>query len=274
MSAPAPLRYREHPPPAALAPLVECFWTIQGVAPPGRPPDRVLPDGCSDVLFDLGDGTRVGSDPRPRRYAVGTMTRAIRVAHRGTVDLVAVRFRPGGARAFVDVPAGELVDDWVDADELWGAFAAELWERMANTGSTGGRVRLLEGALAARAETLRDSVDPLVLRAAALLAGDGDGRRWAEAPGRAPAVARVADRLGVSRRHLERRFRGDVGLTPAQLRRVGRLRRAVGLMAGSEDPLGQVAVRAGYHDQAHMGRDFRELAGVTPGGYRRELGRP
>ncbi|MGD2070428.1 MAG: helix-turn-helix transcriptional regulator [Gemmatimonadota bacterium] len=202
------------------------------------------------------------------------MTRAIRVTHRGPVDLVAVRFRPGGARAFIDVPAGELVDDWVDADALWGPFAAELWERMAETGSTGRRVRLLEGALTARTGAAPDHVDPLVLRAAALLAGDGHRSPQApEGPRRAPAVARVADRLGVSRRHLERRFRGDVGLSPAQLRRVGRLRRAAGLIAGSTDTLGQVAVRAGYHDQAHMGRDFRELAGVTPGGYRRELGR-
>ncbi len=45
---------------------------------------------------------------------------------------------------------------------------------------------------------------------------------------------------------------------------------AVALLSGDRAvPLGELALRAGYADQAHLGREFRALAGVSPGHYRR-----
>jgi hypothetical protein len=89
----APLAaYRELAPHAALRDRVECYWIAAG----DRDARDVLPDGCVDFLFDAAAGAAGAR-------LVGAMTRPLAVPA-GSSDLVAVRFRPGGAAA-TQVPA-------------------------------------------------------------------------------------------------------------------------------------------------------------------------
>jgi AraC-like DNA-binding protein len=93
--------------------------------------------------------------------------------------------------------------------------------------------------------------------------------------GRMP-IEELARRLGCSRRHLARRFAEDVGATPKQAARLIRFeaaRRRVQAAAGADRlvaagadraPLARIAAECGYADQAHMAREFRELAGAPP----------
>lgn len=193
------------------------------------------------------------------------MTTAIRVRHGGPVDFVGVRFRPGAARAFLSPPASELTDSFLELDDVWGAAGASLWHQLAEDNDTEDRLERLKRVLKRRAQRAATFPDRVVCRAAAAFLRDGP-------PGGTVMVTEVATRLGVSRRHLQRRFQRDVGVTPGQLARVGRLRRAVRLLIDAPTlPLARVAIRAGYHDQPHMTRDFRTLARVTPGAYRREV---
>src|SRR6185437_7236903 len=69
-----PLGYAEHVPPDDLAPYVACFWTGRSTTPRDERRDRVLPDGCVDVIFAFDDarGTRLVD-----AMAVGPMTKPI-----------------------------------------------------------------------------------------------------------------------------------------------------------------------------------------------------
>jgi hypothetical protein len=93
--------YAEVAPSPALAPWVECYWSARGVASPGLP-NRVLPDGCADVIVDLGGA--------PRAFAVGPMRTASVVAMTGAVDLFGVRFHPGAGAALLGTPLDALCD--------------------------------------------------------------------------------------------------------------------------------------------------------------------
>jgi transcriptional regulator GlxA family with amidase domain len=54
-------------------------------------------------------------------------------------------------------------------------------------------------------------------------------------------------------------------VSPKQFARTARLHRTVDLLQrGASSGLADAALRAGYFDQAHMSRDFHDLAGVTP----------
>ena len=71
----APVRYEEHAPPPGLARFVRCLWTLSsdGGAPPGE--DRVLPDGCAEIVLHHGAAfeRRSQSDRSPttqHRHAV------------------------------------------------------------------------------------------------------------------------------------------------------------------------------------------------------------
>jgi AraC-like DNA-binding protein len=78
----------------------------------------------------------------------------------------------------------------------------------------------------------------------------------------------LAAELGVSHGHLDREFARIVGLGPRVLARVVRLRRLI----ASIDVYGEVewtrlAAELGWFDQAHLIRDFKRFAGVSPGEY-------
>jgi transcriptional regulator GlxA family with amidase domain len=61
------------------------------------------------------------------------------------------------------------------------------------------------------------------------------------------------------------RFRDHVGLPPKAAARVIRLDRAVAALLSGTPRIAEVAAACGYADQAHLGRELRELGGVTPG---------
>jgi transcriptional regulator GlxA family with amidase domain len=208
-----------------------------------------------DVIFDLSPRSVAGG-PLETSFAVGTMTRPLPVLSSGSVHLIGVRFRPAGALPFLDLAAHELVDERAALDALWGSEAPEALERVHEGGMNG-----LDALLVRRLPKARRD-DRTVRRAAGLLAESST-------PGR---VDEVASALSLGRRQLERRFRDAVGVPPSTLVRILRFRRAVALLgAPARHPLSRVAVEAGYHDQPHMNRDFRELAGMTPGAYRATL---
>jgi transcriptional regulator GlxA family with amidase domain len=182
----------------------------------------------------------------------------------GRVDLLGVRFRPGAGGVSLDAPLAELRDRQVDLDALWGGLAAELQDALAGA-APADRVRHVERILRAR---MRASPprreDETVARAVRLM------RRARGGAG----VRDVAAALGVGERWLERAFERHVGYSPKTLARVVRLQHAVRLMlADGARPWTAIAYDAGYADQAHLVREFRALAGVTPGAYARERGR-
>jgi AraC-like DNA-binding protein len=215
-------------------------------APPYK--SRVLPDGSNDVIVDLS------GDPRP--FVVGAMRQADIVPLAGRIDLVGVRFRPGGAVPFLGVPLHELTDRQVALDVLWGNTAGSLGEALAEA-PMHQRVAVLERHLLA-ALPPTPIVDDLVQRTVALLQRTRGGI----------GIRAAAQALGVGERRLERAFDHGVGLTPKRFSRVVRFLRAVrdiGRRAGA--PGAAAALDAGYSDQPHFIREFRRLAGVTPAQY-------
>jgi AraC-like DNA-binding protein len=76
-------------------------------------------------------------------------------------------------------------------------------------------------------------------------------------------VGSVADRLGVSVRHLHRAFTENVGVGPKEYARAVRLQRALRLAATSRD-WPRIAADTGYLTQAQLIGDFRQLVGITP----------
>jgi transcriptional regulator GlxA family with amidase domain len=84
----------------------------------------------------------------------------------------------------------------------------------------------------------------------------------------------VAEAVGVGERRLQQLFNAHVGLTPRAWLRLQRLRACLRVLRESPRPSwAQMALDAGYYDQAHLVNDFRALCGVTPTEYLRRLAR-
>lgn len=75
-------------------------------------------------------------------------------------------------------------------------------------------------------------------------------------------VEQIAQRLGWTTRHLQRKLPPLLGYTLKTWCRVNRLRRFA--QESLNSPLAQVASRCGYADQPHMTRECKRLTGYTP----------
>jgi AraC-like DNA-binding protein len=81
-----------------------------------------------------------------------------------------------------------------------------------------------------------------------------------------PGGRALADEVGWSRRHLIARFREQVGAPPKLVARVVRFQQVLRRLERDRDAVGaELAAACGYFDQAHLAREVRALAGLTPG---------
>ena len=78
-------------------------------------------------------------------------------------------------------------------------------------------------------------------------------------------MSELASLADWSPRQLEREFRRKVGLPPKTLSRIARFQNLLRLSGRfPEKAWAELSAAAGYADQAHMTREFRELSGATP----------
>ncbi|GAA1795370.1 helix-turn-helix domain-containing protein [Nocardioides hankookensis] len=83
-------------------------------------------------------------------------------------------------------------------------------------------------------------------------------------------VGQVCDKFAITERTLQRLTARRIGLSPKWLIQRRRLHEAAERLRGSDRDLARIAADLGYADQAHFGRDFRTVTGLTPGEFATE----
>ena len=238
-----PVGYTEWAAPAALRGDVACLWAQVNDSSAERA-GLVLPDGCTDLVWEQGRGAYVaGPDTGP----VATTMAA------GTIVL-GVRFRPSAGGPALGIPLSELRDQRVGLADVRPGGARWLSAALDPEVSAS---RLLDVTAALVAD---GTPDPAVTWAARLL--------------RDPAARAedVAAEVGLSLRQLRRRCQAAIGYGPKTLQRVLRFRRFVSRVDARPDvlDLAAIAAEAGYADQAHLTRECGKLAGLTPAALARQ----
>ena len=237
--------YREWLPPASLRHALACYWVAVVPADSEPRPANVLPDLCSDLIWQSGRGAFVaGPDtgPAPEMTPPGTV-------------LVGARFRPGAGGPALGLPLASLRDQRIDIDAILPRLAGTLGPDLPPAQAVDAVTQL-----AARMVTERPP-DRLVVHAGRLLAV---GRT---------SVADLPATVCVSDRQLRRRFDEAVGYGPKVTERVLRFRRVIKDLTSSGETLdlARLAAEAGYADQAHLTRETTRLAGLPPRALARSL---
>jgi AraC-like DNA-binding protein len=264
------LHYVERPAPAPLAAAIECVWSVTDrVVRAQRSSDRLIPDGCPELIVHRGDRFGRLVDGRlvrqPAAFLAGTLSRPWIVQAPPRIATIGVRFRPGGLTTLFGASLAGAADREVPLAELPPPLTALV-----------AAIRRARGA----APALRAAEAWLLAHAAAHLPA---GRVPAPScAGVVRAIHRRRGRIGVEalaasaglpRRRLERLFRRETALTPKQFIRVVRLTALLHrLDAADRDRLIDVALDAGYFDQAHMARDFKALTARRASGRRGDDG--
>ncbi|MFI9819051.1 DUF6597 domain-containing transcriptional factor [Streptomyces sp. NPDC052013] len=199
------------------------------------------------VVFNQGDG-----------WFMGVWTRRFLFEQPTRVRLVGVHFKPWGLSPFLGIPAAELHNRWVPVGAVWQRALERMRNRLGDTASATETLRVMEQELRSRLTGTPARGLDLVLHT---------GRRLETSHGAVP-VGALTEAAGVSGTHLATQFKSHVGVTPKRVARIYRFAR----LLLSVDPLRPVdwsdlAHTAGYFDQAHLSKEFKDFTGHTPTEY-------
>lgn len=248
--------------PAAM--IAEGVWELCLPASAGPLTEAVAPDGRCEIVFHLGapPAARQGQafGPQPEAFLYGPLDRALVLRREAGLHMRAIRLTPWGigmltrgARAMAGLAVsirdalgdtGARLEEAARQAVALDAFAAAAFSHLA--GHAGRQDRLPERGLAA---LMLGAPDTMTCDARAL-----------------------AETSGFTRRTFERQFNAASGLTPGSWLRICRFQRARAQVISGIVPLAEIALEAGYADQAHMTRDFRRYEAVSPAALRRQQG--
>ena len=236
--------YRERVPLEALRPHFTRVW-FNHIAPGPSRTAAIVPDGCLDLQWFNGVLRVAGPDREAK----------VEVLPGGTT-VIGLRFQAGSAVPWLGVPASEIINERVPLEAFWEREARDLTEWANEARTVDGIARRLEAALARRAATVRppNAIARSMFR---LVGASRQPGNW--------VIRNLRDRLELSERTLRRHCHEAFGYGPKTLDRILRFQRFLRLAQSSHPGgLAALAVDAGYSDQAHLSREMRRLAGVTP----------
>lgn len=257
------MEYIGRAPAPPLDRFVDDIYCLTGV--PRHRRVNVPPMPSAHLFINLAGPVRLyDSDPAvpPAVFTdgwfMGVWTRRFTIEYPTLVRVVGVHFKPWGMSPFVDLPSTELRDRWAPVDAVWRRSLDRMRDRIAGSTSVGEILQDLE-------DELRSRLVPAPSRGLALV-NDTAGRLEASWGG--VSVGALADSAGVSGNHLAAQFKSHVGLTPKRVARIYRFARLI-LSVDARQPVNwsELAQAAGYFDQAHFGKEFKDFTGHTPTEY-------
>lgn len=251
-------------PSAALAPYVEKLWYCDRHQRL-QPTERVLPSGRFQLAISLAEGpisalsdpTGIGSEIAPS-LLIGIRSRFSIITTAKLRPAMGVFFRPGGIHAFLNTPTDEFCNKNVPLDLIWGSMAGALRDRLRTESHVAKKFQVLESALLGRIRE-RARLNAAVQYALA---------EFARADVPQPRVDCIARDAGLSRRRFTQLFREQIGLTPKLFCRIQRFQAALKQIdSGASVDWAQLALTAGYYDQAHLAHEFQDFSGLSPSAY-------
>ena len=244
--------YAEFPPPLDLADALEALW-IHETSGLQHVVHRVVPDAAVSLCY-MGSRASDGSRGDARLHLIGPVTRPRPFTPPSNHRMESVRIKLEWSLSILGVGPWEFAD----GDPLYADarpdLALPLEARLLKTTKSADALALLVGFVRERRRRVAGA-GPL------LVAGMESLRRGH----RAPRVAELAGRLGVSDRHLRRLMVDATGMSPRQFARIQRFHALLRSADLAPRPAwSALAVQHGYADQSHLIREVQDLAGTTP----------
>jgi AraC-like DNA-binding protein len=252
--------FRQYQPSEALSAYIKCYWILESEYSPG-PPERILPDGCTELIFHYGDSySRVaegGMKEQAKTLLVGQIKRAIQLQANGKTGMLGVRFYPWGLHAFMGIPVSELTEQHVDAKLIFRQLA-ELEDQIASAKHE----EMIQKTESFLLEVFRKQKQKYFYQADRFA---GILRQMAYSDEHAVSAMAIAANMSV--RQFNRKFNEVTGLSPKHYMRIGRVQQFIGKYRADTTSLSSLIYECGYYDPAHFSHDFKDIAGVNPSEY-------
>jgi AraC-like DNA-binding protein len=252
--------YQTFKPHPDLESLINFYWTLEVPHEENSQKQRIIPDGCIELAFILGDDIkRYTSEDQfilqPRAMVLGQTIEPFYIKPTGYVNTFAISFYPYGFANFITEPIKNLVNKETSIDLLFDEVSAkEIKLKIIKAKNTKERIGIIEEFLFDKLNDhktidniVKNTIDTLLLT-----------------KGRAK-INKILKKDLSKRRQLERKFLDQIGISPKQLGKVIRLQSALKILLNvDKESLTDIAYSSEYYDQSHFIKDFKEFTGISP----------
>lgn len=241
------MSYRQYKPHPTLSEYIDAFWIVEGEGQ-SLIKSNILPDGCVDIIINMGDHCRNDSGAvtmeSGRSYLVGTMTTSKASFVNADNKLVGIRFKPAAFAAFYKFsPLHAITDRTIEFERALSPDPDKLISKP---------IPYLNSFFLSRYVRPRHCLSSVV--------------QDIKMSGGQIAISELAKRHHMTARQLERHFQQYIGTTPKEFTNIVRFQSAVSQIKQQPDrrSLLSIAVDCGYYDHAHLTNDIKKYAGFTP----------
>jgi len=245
----AHLGFKRYLPQETLRLWIQCYWVAQQYNLPSNGfTETLYPDGGTSLIFNFTDELIPNINFRAGRTAS-------KILFQKNIDCIGVRFNPGGAFRLFGIDMGELSTS-ENQQHFFNDHIAFLQPQLNELQTTAARLLLIENWLLAKVRQQALGAGLFENFVAHFLKSDDK-------------LDTLIEQQPLSRRQLERKFQQEIGISPAYLKQLYKVKKARELIASNPtQPLTQIALDCGFFDQAHFIRHFQKITGQTPGQYK------
>lgn len=246
--------YSEYQPSQELRQFINCYWVSPALVSLEEriysvKKEIIIPDACLDIIFEVNKQTNDYNS-----FIVGTMSKPIITCPEfSQKQIYAIRFNPAGAYPFFRNQLYDFTDSRVDYKSVSKNVEKELAAIFLSEKSLYEKIKHLDRFFLSRFGEWRQNA--VILNSlTSIFSAKGNME-----------IRKLAQDQYVSERHLHRMFKQWIGVSPKEFTRIIRFQNALrNVLLSDNVNWTSLAMKSGYHDQAHFINDFKAFSGITP----------
>jgi AraC-like DNA-binding protein len=241
--------YKEIQPPAILQHLVRFFWVLEYNGEIEHPVQyKLLAESFPGLVFFFNNqyGAINGQTTEHKTFSMS-----------GKFKMMGVYLYPYALPLLFKTPSNELTHQHLPLDDFNRKEFSVLEERILSAPTDDLRVKILSDYLLQKTQKQNIPDDKFLRGIQYIIHTNSDMK-----------IETLARQAGISNRQLERKFQTSVGFSPKVFLRLMRFQKTLRIaQSQTVRSLTDIAYAAGYFDQSHFIREFKEFAGFSPREY-------
>lgn len=252
------MKFTRIDPPAELRKLVDCYWLVED-ANTNRTLQKIIPDGYPEIVFHFGDPYRIKLGNQWELQAAsllaGQITKFFFLENSGASNILGIKLKPTALTQLMDLEMALLTDRVISLQESGIRKLNILDELIRGAQDHAVRINIINEKFLEWSASMKVQVS--VEKAIdAILSSNG-----------VITVAAMCEQCKLSERQAERLFKKFIGLSPKFYTRVIRFSNIFQVAQEKKLSWSEVGLEAGFYDQAHFIKDFKEFTGEDPSHY-------
>jgi AraC-like DNA-binding protein len=220
---------------------------------------KELPEGGINLVIELNDNTKNIIHPNTpndrsiemkHAWLSGMQQQAILYKNNQDSTIISVRFTPGGFYALTKIPISSIDHAGIEAEVILGNSFKRLYQQLLNSPGVADKFALIESYF---------------LEYTAVEGVEYDVVRFVNQNIDKP-IDWLIYKTGYSQKHVIHLLKKHTGFSPKYLQRINRFHQVVSEIQRNKEHLDWFSIvqRYGYHDQAHLIKDFFHFSGIKP----------